>query len=177
VNGKEDDALFGGTMASTLEELKAQTSSLYLTDWLAAKGLFTPEEVRSIQVRNIAWAFGHISRGMYTADGTPRNYSQLAAMQVGAFMKSGALAWKPNETAANGADQGCMEINFDSLPAAIESYETTVLKIKGSGDKAGAEKLKADFVDAKDEFADLRDVIAERWLRSPKASFVYSVRR
>ena len=177
VNGKEDDALFGGTMASTLEELKAQTSSLYLTDWLAAKGVFTPEEVRSIQVRNIAWAFGHISRGMYTADGTPRNYSQLAAMQVGAFMKAGALTWKPTEPAANGTDQGCMEISFDALPAAIESFETTVLKIKASGDKASAEKLKADFVDAKDEFAGLKGVIAERWLRSPKASFVYSVRR
>ncbi|HEY6640851.1 hypothetical protein [Povalibacter sp.] len=176
VNGKEDDALFGGTMASTLEELKAQTSSLYLTDWLAAKGVFTADEVRRIQLRNIAWAFGHISRGMYTADGTPRNYSQLAAMQVGAFMKSGALVWKPDEPAANGTDQGCMEINFETLPAAIESFETTVLKIKGSGDKAGAEKLKADFVDAKDGFADLKGVIAERWLRSPKASFVYSVK-
>lgn len=177
VNGKEDDVLFGGTMASTLEELKAQTSSMYLTDWLAGKGVFTADEVRRIQLRNIAWAFGHISRGMYTADGTPRNYSQLAAMQVGAFLNSGALSWKPNETAANGTDQGCVEINFDALPAAIESFETTVLRIKGSGDKAGAEKLKATFVDAKDEFASLKGVIADRYLRSPKASFVYSVRR
>jgi hypothetical protein len=177
VNGKEDDALFGGTMASTLEELKAQTTSLYLTDWLATKGIFTADEVRRIQLRNMAWAFGHISRGMYTADGTPRNYSQLAAMQVGAFMRSGALVWKPDEPAANGTDQGCVEINFETLPAAIEAFETTVLKIKASGDKAGAEKLKADFVDAKDEFAALKGVIAERWLRSPKASFVYSVKR
>lgn len=177
VNGKEDDALFGGTMASTLEELKAQTSSLYLTNWLATKGLFTPDEVRSIQLRNMTWAFGHISRGMYTADGTPRNYSQLAAMQVGAFMKAGALVWKPTEAAANGTDQGCVEIDFDALTPAIESFETTVLQIKARGDKAGAEKLKADFVDAKDDFASLKGVIAERWLRSPKASFVYSVRR
>jgi len=175
VNGKEDDEIFGGTMASTLEELKAQTSSLYLTSWLAGKGVFSEDEVRKIQARDITWAFGHISRGMYTADGTPRNYSQLAAMQVGSFLKAGALSWKADELAANGADKGCLEINYELLPKAIETFETRVLKIKGSGDKKDAEALKAEFVDAKDDFANLKSVIQERWLRSPKASFVYSV--
>jgi hypothetical protein len=177
VKGKDDDVLFGGTLASTLEELKAQTSSMYLTDWLATKGIFTADDVRKIQLRNIAWAFGHISRGMYTADGTPRNYSQLSAMQVGAFLKAGALAWKPDEVAANDTDKGCMEIDFDALPAAVQALETTVLEIKASGDKARAEKLKAEFVDAKDEFDAVKAVVAERWLRAPKASFVYSIRR
>ncbi len=175
VNGREDDVIFGGTMASTLEELKAQNSSLYLTYWLAGKGVFTDEEARKILTRNVAWAFGHISRGMYTADGTPRNYSQLAAIQIGSFVKAGALTWEPDTHAANGSDQGCIEIHYDKLPSAVEALETTILKIKGSGDKKGAEALKAEFVDAKDAFADLKSVIAERWLRSPKASFVYSV--
>lgn len=175
VKGKEDDVVFGGTLASTLEELKAQTSSMYLTNWLAGKGVFNDDEVRKIQLRNIAWGFGHISRGMYTADGTPRNYSQLAAMQLGAMMKAGAVSWKGAETAANGKDPGCIEIDFGALPAAIESFETTVLEIKASGDKKRAEDLKAQFVDAKDDFANVKSTIAERWLRAPKASFVYSV--
>src|SRR5690606_30578200 len=159
VNGRQDDAIFGGPLASTLEELKAQTSAMYLTNWLATKDVFTPEDVRRIQVRNVAWAFGHISRGMYTADGTPRNYSQLAAMQIGALLKAGALAWQSDQQAANGTDQGCVEINFEALPGAIEAFETTVLQIKAKGDKKGAERLKAEFVDAKDDFAKLRDVI------------------
>lgn len=175
VNGREDDAVFGGTLASTLEELKAQTSSMYLTHWLAGKGIFTDDEVRKIQLRNIAWGFGHISRGMYAADGTPRNYSQLAAMQLGALMQAGAVSWQANESAANATDRGCIEIDFDALPAAVKSFETTVLEIKASGDKARAEQLKAQFVDAKDAFADVKATIAERWLRAPKASFVYSV--
>jgi len=177
VKGKEDDQVFGGTMASTLEELKAQTSSLYLTDWLAAKGIFTPEEVQKIHVRDIAWAFGHISRGMYAADGTPRNYSQLAAMQLGSFLKDGGVEWHADTTAANGTDRGCLEVNFEKLSPAIEAFETTVLKIKGSGDRQGAEALKAQYVDADDEFAQIRKTITERYLRSPKASFVYSVKR
>lgn len=177
VNGKEDDQIFGGPLASTLEELKAQTTALYLTDWLGMKGIFSPEEVRKIHVRGIAWAFGHISRGMYAADGTPRNYSQLAAMQVGAFLDDGALEWHADAMAANGTDKGCMELNFDKLSPAIQAFETTVLKIKASGDRKTAEALKAKYVDGGDEFAQIRSTIAERWLRSPKASFVYSIKR
>jgi hypothetical protein len=176
VDGKVDDVIFGGTLASTLEELKAQTSSMFLTDWLVTKGVFTQEEAQKIQLRNIAWQFGHISRGMYTADGTPRNYSQLSAMQLGAFVKAGAVSWHAQEMAANGKDQGCIEIDFAALPEAVKSFEKTVLEIKASGDKARAEELKAQYVDAKDAFADMKKVIAERYLRAPKATFVYSVK-
>jgi len=175
VRGKEDDVLFGGPLASTLEELKAQTSSMYLTDWLQDKGMFTDEEANKIQLRSIAWMFGHISRGMYTADGTPRNYSQLAAMQLGAFFDAGVVTWRSNSPAANGTDQGCIQIDFNGLPVAVKEFETTVLEIKASGDKDRAEELKAKYVDAKDDFADVKASITERWLRAPKASFVYSV--
>ena len=175
VNGKQDDALFGGPLASTLEELKAQSSALYLTYWLADKGLFSDEEVRKIQTRNVAWAFGHISRGMYAAGGTPRHYSQLSAIQIGSLIEAGAIAWHADQPAANGSDQGCAKLNFEALAKAIEDLETAVLQIKASGDKARAEELKAKFVDADDEFARIKQAIAERWLRAPRASFVYSV--
>src|SRR5439155_366371 len=141
VNGHVDTVAFGGPLASMLEELKAQTSSMVLTDWLMMKGFFTQEEVDQINLRNIAWAFGHISRGMYAAEGTPRPYSQLAAIQVGSFIKSGAIDWKSSEVAANGTDSGCLEMNFDKMPAAIRSLEMTVLKIKATGDRTGAENL------------------------------------
>ena len=83
VNGKVDSVAFGGPLASILEELKAQTSSMFLKDWLLPKGMFTQEEVDQNHLRDVAWGFGHISRGMYTAEGTPRTYSQLAAIQFG----------------------------------------------------------------------------------------------
>lgn len=175
VRGREDDAVFGGPLASTLEELKAQSSALYLTNWLAGKGMFTDDEVRKIQLRNIAWAFGHISRGMYAADGTPRNYSQLAAIQLGSLMQAGAVSWHADQVAANGKDQGCIEINFEALPKAIEALQTDVLQIKASGNKKRAEELKSQFVDADDEFTQVKSAITERWLRAPKASFVYAV--
>jgi hypothetical protein len=51
-----------------------------------------------------------------------------------------------------------------------------VLRIKARADKAAAEKLKADFVDGKNDFAAIKDIVTDRWLRAPKATFVYSLR-
>ncbi len=175
VAGKNASEAFGGTMASTLEELKAQNSALFLTSFLVEKGVFTDEDRKRILRDDIIWAFGHISRGMYTADGTPRNYSQLAAIQIGSFLESGALQWHVDEVAANGKDQGCMSIDYDALPAAVEKLEKEVLGIKARADRKGAEALKAKHVDAKGQFADIRAAIAERYQRTPKANFVYSI--
>jgi len=78
--------------------------------------------------------------------------------------------------AANGSDPGCLEIDFKKMPGAVEALETAVLRIKARADKPAAEKLKADFVDGKNDFSAIRDIVTDRWLRAPKATFVYSLR-
>jgi hypothetical protein len=144
---------------------------------LAEKGLLTADDAKHTSLRDIAWAFGHISRGMYTAEGGPRNYSQLASIQLGTAMKAGALVWKKDEQAANGTDLGCFEVDLAKWKPMVNTLAGRVLKAKGTGDKKDAEAMKAEFVDAKGEWATLRSVVAERWLRAPKATFVYSVKR
>lgn len=173
--GKTDDQAFGGPLAATMEELKAQTSALFLTDWLVGKGVVSGETANQSQVRSVAWGFGHVSRGMYTADGKPKNYSQLASIQLGHLREAGALTWKPEEKAANNEDVGCFEVDLVKMRDAVAALEKTVLQIKAKNDKAGAEKLIATHVDAKDEWAQLRTVITERWLRAPKATFLYAL--
>jgi hypothetical protein len=175
VAGRTAPVAFGGPLASTLEELKAQNSALWLTGYLVTKGVFTADEHRRILRDGITWAFGHISRGMYAADGTPRNYSQLAAIQVGSFLDAGALTWRDEETAANGQDKGCMTIDFEALPAAVTELHKQVLVIKARADRKPAEALKARYVDANDRYAGIKDTIATRYQRTPKATFVYSV--
>ncbi|GMU62376.1 MAG: hypothetical protein AMXMBFR34_41390 [Myxococcaceae bacterium] len=177
VKGKKDDDVFGGPLAATMEELKAQTSALYFAWWLAEKGVITKDDATQAAVRDVAWGFGHVSRGMYAANGQPRNYSHLASIQLGNAFKAGALSWKKDEKAANGKDVGCFEIDLEKWKTAVDGLAKRVLMAKGKGDKKDAEQMKADFVDAKDEWASLRDVIAERWLRAPKATFVYSVKQ
>lgn len=175
VAGRTAPVAFGGPLASTLEELKAQNSALWLTGFLGSKGVFTVDEQRRILREGISWAFGHISRGMYAADGTPRNYSQLAAIQVGSFLDAGALTWHEDEAAANGQDKGCMSIDFEALPGAVAQLEKQVLGIKARADRKSAEALTARYVDAKDRYAGIKDTITARYLRTPKATFVYSV--
>jgi len=177
VKGKKDDDLFGGPLAATMEELKAQTSALYFAPWLVQKGIITQDEADKAALRDIAWAFGHVSRGMYDGEGKPRNYSQLASIQLGTALKAGALAWKANETAANGQDMGCFEVDLKKWKPAVDALAKRVLQAKGRGDKKDAEAMKKAFVDdSKSEWVKLHAVIKERWLRAPKATFVYSVK-
>jgi hypothetical protein len=176
VQGKSDDELFGGPLAATMEELKAQTSALFFSDWLGEKKLLTKEEAIKVHVRDVAWAFGHISRGMYTGSGSPKNYSQLASIEMGTLWKAGVLKWNAQGKAANGSDTGCFDIAFDKWQGEVKKLETQVLQTKARGDRTAAEAMKAAWVDAKDEWAKMRDLITERWLRAPKASFVYAVK-
>lgn len=176
VNGKDDREVFGGPLASTLEELKAQTSALFFTDWLVERKKISAEEAEKAHVRDMVWAFGHISRGMYDADKHPKNYSQLAAIQLGWLMQNKVVTWKPTEKAANDKDTGCFSIAIDKFPVATKALMTEVAQIKGKGDKARAEKLVKDFVDVTGDKKKVLDVITERVLRAPKPSFVYGIR-
>ena len=176
VRGQEDDKVFGGPLAATLEELKAQTSALFFPAWLVEKKIITEKDAVESRLRDVAWGFGHVSRGMYDGAGKPKNYSQLASIQLGHLMKETVLEWKAGENAANGTDKGCFEVHIDRWQPSVASLAKTVLGIKARGDKAGAEKLVATYVDAKDAWAELRKTITERWLRSPRGTLVYSIK-
>jgi hypothetical protein len=175
VGGQADGAVFGGPLASTLEELKAQTSALFFVDWLAEKGMIDKAQAGKSHVRDLAWAFGHIAQGMYDAANKPKPYSQLAAIQVGSLLKAGAVAWKADETAANGADKGCFALDLPKFQPAIVELEKAVLVIKAKGDKDAAVKLREELVDADGEWKKIREILRDRWLRVPKTSFVYSI--
>jgi hypothetical protein len=176
VGGKTDGELFGGPLAATLEELKAQTASLYFAEWLADRGVIDHELTQKAHTSDMLWAFGQISNGLYTGDGRNKPYPQLASMQVGTLMDAGALTWHADKKAANGEDVGCFTLDFKKMKPAIEGMMTRVAHIKAKGDKADAEAMKAKYVDAKDAWSELRTTITERWRRSPKATFVYSIR-
>ena len=175
VNGKTANEIFGGQMASMLEELKAQTSAMFFTDWLVNKNVIKASVVMPAQLSNILWAFGHISRGMYNKEGDYKPYSQLAAIQVGYFLKNGAMVWQAQETAANGKDKGCFEVNQALLQHDVMALEKLVLGIKARGDHAMAEKLRHDMVDDA-KLTQLYEVISQRSTRYPAMTFVYSIK-
>lgn len=173
VGGKDDDVMFGGPIASMMEELKAQTGALFLLEFLRSKKLIDDAMAQGAYVDSIIWAFGHISQGMYTGDKQRKAYGNLAAIHIGYLIDKGALTWDANADAANGKDKGAFTIHPDKLVPVANELMKEVAGIKARGDKAAAEKLIARYVDA--ETVVPHKIISERVLRHPKPSFVYSV--
>lgn len=176
VDGKTDDEAFGGPLASTMEELKAQTAALWLNAWLQDRKAITAALGNSAFVRDMLWSFGHISRGMYASNGKPRSYSQLAAIQFGFMLEKKGIVWHADDKAANGKDVGCLSLDHAAFRALTVELMKQVAGIKARGDKAGAMALKARYVDDKGIYSQLRKTITDRWLRAPKGTFVYAVR-
>lgn len=174
-HGKIDVVAFGGPLASTLEELKAQSGALFFTDWLAQKKVITEEDQAKAHVRDLLWAFGHISRGMFDAEHHPLTYSQLAAMQLGFLMRGGAVRWEASQKAANGKDDGCFAIDFAKFATTDRAMLHKVGGIKARADRAQAEAWVKQDVEVTGDAATLRKTITDRMLRAPKATFVYDV--
>jgi hypothetical protein len=172
VNGKTDAQAFGGGLSSMMEELKAQTGGLYFIELTRKKGIITDDLAKQTYVDSIVWAFGHVSRGMYSPTGERKAYSQLAAIQLGFLMDEGALAFDPEAMAANGTDKGAFVIKFDKLVPAVDKLMKVVGGLKARGDKAGAEALAKKYVDSAKV---PQKQITERVLRFPKPSFVYGI--
>lgn len=188
--GKNDAQWFGGELSSMMEELKAQTGGLLLVPFLEKRGLITNELAKQTYVDSVVWAFGHVSRGMVTASGKRKPYSQLAAIQLGFFLDEGAVSWDPNAPSADGKEKGAFTIHFDKFPTAVEKLMKQVGGMKATGDRKGAEALAEPYIrttgtaaaspQKKGKTAPEGErvphaIIRERTLRQPKASFVYSL--
>ncbi len=173
VDGKVDTKIFGGPQAGMLEELKAQTGALYLVELLRAEGVIDDQLAAQSYVDATVWALGHIARGLYSADGDRNTYSQVGAIQLGYLLDEGALTWSDDAVAANGTDRGAFTIHADKLVPAIDRMMAAFAGIKARGDKAAADALDAVYVDGKKLPL---DVIAARFQRFPRASFVYAIR-
>ena len=171
--GKTDTQAFGGPLATTMEELKAQTGALYYIGFLRQRGIIDDELARQAYVAAFTWACGHISRGMYTPDGRPKPYSQVSAIHVGFLMDERAISFEAKATAANGKDLGAFALHLDKWERATEKLMKQVGRIKARNDKRGAEKLIEKYVN--DEKKIHQALISERVLRHPKATFVYAL--
>lgn len=168
-HGKSPTEIFGGPLAATLEELKAQVTALWFLQLLQRRGLLAQEQVYQAYTKALMWAFGHLSRGMEQQEGggasSARPYSQLAAILLGHLRKSGALSWR----------EGRFSLHYPALPSALAQLAQVVGRIKARGAAEDARQLVARY----NSTAALRQLHAEEarreMLRHAKASFRYSV--
>ena len=173
VGGKKARDAFGGPLATLMEELKAQTGALYLLEFLRTKKIISDELAAQSYADAIVWALGHTSQGMYTGSGERKTYGNVAAIQIGFLLDKGALTWDPKAAAANGTDKGALVLHPAKLVPAVNEMMKVVAGIKARGDRKAAEALAKKYVDGK---IVPHKTIQERFLRFPKASFVYTVK-
>lgn len=172
IRGKRPEEHFGGRIDAVLEELKAQTGSMLLMPLLGERGLLTPAQVQQGWANTLAWAFGHVAAGMWTPTGQPKTYSQLAAILLGELQAAGALRFVEG---GDGPDPGRFHVDFEKMGAAVDGLMHAVGRIKATGDVAAATALIERHVGEAGLRAIRADLIAERVLRHPKASFLYAV--
>ncbi len=172
VNGKIDDAIFGGSLATLAEEFKAQTASLWFIQYLTEKNVISPELAKQSYTDSVYWIFGQLSRGLVDSEGHIQPYSQLSAIQLGMMMEDGAVTYEPETMTANGKDKGAFIIHYEKMPESVNRIMTNIALIKAKGDKEALIKLQKQYVEGT---AIPFDTIRERMLRLPKTSFVYSV--
>lgn len=173
VHGKPPEVLFGGKLASMLEELKAETGAMFYLDWLRQRGIVTAAEQSHAYAAWLAWSMRHVAAGVRSGS-DDEAYGQLAAIQLGFAIDQGALTWDAAAPASNGTDHGAFSVHYDRFPATFGKLMKTVGTIKATGDKAGAQALVARYVDG--SVVPLA-TIAERVLRLPQSTVVYAVRR
>ncbi|MDD5629253.1 MAG: hypothetical protein PHU21_09325 [Elusimicrobia bacterium] len=170
VNGKLPPEIFGGRLDGVLEELKAQTAALWYVDLLRRQGLLSEERTRQVYAHELVWAFGHIAEGMFSDGDNPKPYSQLAAVQIGSFVKAGALSF------GRVGRRELFSVDFDRLPAAVEDLMRRVGRIKAVGDAAGGKALVDGFITGEDAGLVRLDEIRRRLGRLPRPSFSYTLR-
>ncbi len=175
VDGKKPEEAFGGDLDAVMEELKAETGALFLLPLLKEKGILTDTQVSAAYHAAMSWAFGQISQGLNTADGRPKTYSHVGAIQVNHLIKEGAITWDPADGAGT-PDAGRFTIQFEKMPAAVESLMKQVVTIKAKADKAAADALDAGATSPEAAAGFQITAVQERIRRFPKATFFYGLR-
>lgn len=151
----------GGQNAQIVEELKAQTGALYWIGWLTDRGVFTKEMAKQLYYDCIYWAFRHIGTGMKNANGSPRTYSQIAAIQVRYLLNKEALT----------LENGKFSIDWDKLPAAITELFKEVIEIQVFGDQNKADFLRHDICDGEGFHAIRGSAIKDIFDQFPKYTY------
>jgi hypothetical protein len=125
--------------------------SMYFAEWLFDRKRIERDVANQAHVRSLFRNFDAIARG---AD-------QTAAMEFGFLFKASAITWNPSDMAANGIERGCYSVDFGKLPKALGLMSKTATKAHSDQTESERTHLAR---------------IAERLLRAPPRSFVYSIR-
>ena len=114
-----------GPQYSSLEESKADVTSMHDVKWLVDHGVIPKDKLDGIYASYLAETFRTIRFGIAEAHG------QGSMMQLSYLTEQGAIRRDPTT--------GRYEVDFAKFPAAIESLDKELLEQEATGDRARAE--------------------------------------
>ena len=114
-----------GPQYSSLEESKADVTSMHDVKWLVDKGVIPKSKLDGIYASYLAETFRTIRFGIAEAHG------QGSMMQLSYLTEQGAIRRDPST--------GRYEVDFEKFPAAIEALDKELLEQEATGDRARAE--------------------------------------
>jgi hypothetical protein len=123
--GKVDVREAIGPQYSSLEESKADVTSVFCTKWLVDHGAIPKEKLNGIYASYLAETFRTIRFGIAEAHG------QGSMMQLSYLTEQGAIRRDPST--------GRYEVDFDKMPGAIAALDKELLEQEATGDRARAE--------------------------------------
>ncbi len=126
-----------GEHDALMEELKADSMGLWLVQFDRKKGTLDEQQEKVRYVSALMHILGLLQ---YPLPGT---YPRMVAIQLGWYMDAGAVTW--DEQA------GRFAVDFEKMPAAVESLVKEVSLIQLTGDRARAEALIGKYIEKKGE--------------------------
>jgi len=114
-----------GPQYSSLEESKADVTSMHDIKWLADHGVIPKDKLDGIYASYLAETFRTIRFGIAEAHG------QGSMMQLSYLTEQGAIRRNPST--------GRYEVDFAKFPGAIESLDKELLEQEATGNRARAE--------------------------------------
>jgi len=142
--------------ADTMEELKSDLVSLYLTRALEARGYHTPTSRRAVLADGVRRVL------LKSKPERTQAYATMQLMQLNFYLAQGALEFDDAS--------GRLQIRYDRFHGAVTAMLERVLALQYGGDPAAAEVFIDEFALWHD---DLQGVLAERMRAAEPARFTY----
>ena len=176
VKGKVPKELFGGRLASIMEELKADTGGAWFLDYIYKKGLIDKNRLYNQYAAFVYDCFNHLAQGLFTASGNPRVYSQISAIELGTFLEDGAVKKVTYKDPSTGKSDWRFSIDFPKMHKSIEGIIQKTLQIKALGNERSAKMLVDYFVTGKGFKRMPVAEIGVRYRSYPKENYYYSIK-
>lgn len=136
------------TLADTyapIEECKADTTSIYLTDWLRKRGELTDEQYEETCATMLAGFFRSMRFGLSQA------HARANAIQLNFLLENGAVS----------CSDGVFSVHADKMPDAVSALVQKIMEIEYAGNRSEALQFLNKYAVLNDELTEKLAALAD----------------